>query len=118
MARTSIGIPGDYSARVRNVRNRLELTQVKLAERIGVSFATVNRWENDQSKPTRLAWQQILDLEAGLDTSQEDTQPAAMDPFPQLDFATSARGRRGSRGNPSYLWSSFQPGLCHGNLLD
>ena len=91
MARTSIGIPGDYSARVRNVRNRLELTQVKLAERIGVSFATVNRWENGQSKPTRLAWQQILDLEAGLDTSQEDTQPAAtsLDPFPQLDFATS-----------------------------
>ncbi len=91
MARTGIGIPGDYSARVRNVRNRLELTQVKLAERIGVSFATVNRWENDQSKPTRLAWQQILDLEAGLDTSQEDTQPAAtsLDPFPQLDFATS-----------------------------
>ncbi len=91
MARTSIGIPGDYSARVRNVRNRLELTQVKLAERIGVSFATVNRWENDQSKPTRLAWQQILDLEAGLDTSQEDTQPGvtSLDPFPQLDFATS-----------------------------
>ena len=89
MARTSIGIPGGYSTRVRNVRNRLELTQVKLAERIGVSFATVNRWENGQSKPTRLAWQQILDLEAGLDTSQEDTQPAvtSLDPFPQLDFA-------------------------------
>jgi len=88
MARTSIGIPGDYSARVRNVRNRLELTQVKLAERIGVSFATVNRWENGQSKPTRLAWQQILDLEADLDTSQEDTQPVStsLDPFPQLDF--------------------------------
>ena len=91
MARTGIGIPGDYSARVRNVRNRLELTQVKLAERIGVSFATVNRWENGQSKPTRLAWQQILDLETGLDTSQEDAQPAvtSLDPFPQLDFATS-----------------------------
>ena len=89
MARTGIGIPGDYSARVRNVRNRLELTQVKLAERIGVSFATVNRWENGQSKPTRLAWQQILDLEADLDTSQEDVQPAvtSLDPFPQLDFA-------------------------------
>ncbi len=89
MARTSVGIPGDYSARVRNVRNRLELTQVKLAERIGVSFATVNRWENGQSKPTRLAWQQILDLEVSLDTSQEYAQPAAasLDLLPRLDFA-------------------------------
>ena len=89
MARTSIGIPGDYSTRVRNVRNRLELTQVKLAERIGVSFATVNRWENGQSKPTRLAWQQILNLEAGLETSQDNAQPAvaALDPLPRLDFA-------------------------------
>jgi type I restriction enzyme M protein len=57
-------IPGDFPIRVRSVRGRLEFTQLQLAERIGVSFATVNRWENGQSKPNRLAWQQILELEA------------------------------------------------------
>jgi transcriptional regulator with XRE-family HTH domain len=41
------------------------VTQTQLAKQIGVSFATVNRWENGQSRPTRLAWQQILDLEDG-----------------------------------------------------
>ena len=56
-------IPPDYSTRVRAIRTQLELTQTKLAELIGVSFATVNRWENDQAKPTRLAWQQIRELE-------------------------------------------------------
>ena len=61
----AISIPTDYSARVRAVRGRLEVTQTQLAKQIGVSFATVNRWENGQSKPTRLAWQQLLELEHG-----------------------------------------------------
>jgi PAS domain S-box-containing protein len=65
----SVEVPGDYSVRVRSLRGCIELTQVQLANRIGVSFATVNRWENGQSKPTRLAWQQILDLEAQIATS-------------------------------------------------
>jgi len=26
---------------------------------MGVSFASVNRWENGQSRPSALAWQQI-----------------------------------------------------------
>lgn len=62
MRQASADIPADYPVRVRSVRGRLELTQAQLAERIGVCFATVNRWESGQSKPTRLAWQQILDF--------------------------------------------------------
>jgi SNF2 family DNA or RNA helicase len=30
-----------------------------MAQRLGVSFATVNRWENEQSKPSKLSWAQI-----------------------------------------------------------
>src|SRR5262249_43769210 len=37
----------------------------------------VNRWENGQSKPTRLAWQQIINLEAGIATSEDGGEPAA-----------------------------------------
>src|SRR5246127_82918 len=64
MQHASIEVPGDYSARVRSLRGCIELSQTQLAKRVGVSFASVNRWENGQSKPTRLAWRQILDLEA------------------------------------------------------
>ena len=70
MQQASIVVPEDYSVRVRSVRGRIQLTQTQLAKRIGVSFATVNRWENGQSKPTRLAWQQILDVEAEIATSE------------------------------------------------
>lgn len=36
---------------------------MRLAELIGVSFASVNRWENGQSRPSALAWQQITRAE-------------------------------------------------------
>src|SRR3989442_974838 len=52
-------IPLDYSNRIKRLRGRLGLTQTQLAEILGVSFATVNRWENRQSRPSQLAWAQI-----------------------------------------------------------
>jgi superfamily II DNA or RNA helicase/DNA-binding XRE family transcriptional regulator len=56
--------PGpDYGARIRRLRVGLGLTQQALADRIGVSFATVNRWENDQTKPSQLSWNQLRQLE-------------------------------------------------------
>ena len=53
-------LPSDYPARIKQLRGRLGLTQVELAARLGVSFVTVNRWENGQTKPSPLAWSQIL----------------------------------------------------------
>jgi transcriptional regulator with XRE-family HTH domain len=90
MRQASSEIPIDYPARVRGVRARLEFTQAKLAEEIGVSFATVNRWENGQSRPTRLAWQQIAELEAATAPRPEPARTA--DPTKTkstLDFAAS-----------------------------
>jgi putative transcriptional regulator len=46
-------------ALVKEVRRQLALSQEGLARELGVSFATVNRWENEQSKPSRLAKAQI-----------------------------------------------------------
>lgn len=37
------------------LRNRLELTQVEAAERLGVAARTWIAWENNQTKPGRLA---------------------------------------------------------------
>lgn len=53
-------VPADYSGRIRQLRVENELTQMRLAELIGVAFATVNRWENDQSRPSALAWRKVM----------------------------------------------------------
>lgn len=47
---------------VREVRSRLGLSQEKFAARLGVSFQTVNRWENKRSKPLPLALMRIQEL--------------------------------------------------------
>lgn len=56
-------IPSDYPVRIKRLRTELGLTQVRLAKLMGVSFASVNRWENGQSRPSPLAWQQIVRAE-------------------------------------------------------
>jgi len=48
---------GDYMEfknRCLQVRLRLNLSQEMLAQKLGVSFATVNRWENGKSVPSKL----------------------------------------------------------------
>ena len=42
-------------ADIKKLRKQLALTQEEFAHEIGVTFATVNRWENGKSKPSRLA---------------------------------------------------------------
>ena len=80
-------IPENYPVRVKDLRERLGLTQTRMAERVGVSFATVNRWENGQSRPVRLAWRRIVDLEADIQASTRPAEPAAALATPTLDFA-------------------------------
>ena len=56
--------PGDdYAERVKRLRMDMGLTQKALADRLGVSFATVNRWENRQTKPSMLCWRQLQRLD-------------------------------------------------------
>lgn len=44
-----------FSEEVKNVRQKLGISQEELAHEVGVSFATVNRWENGNYKPSHLA---------------------------------------------------------------
>jgi len=62
----------DFSAILRATRAALNLTQEQLAERLGVSFATVNRWEGGGNKPQRAAQEAILALarEAGVEGTE------------------------------------------------
>ena len=44
---------------VRETRQRLELSQAKFAAKLGVSFQSINRWENGRTKPLPIALKQI-----------------------------------------------------------
>ena len=74
---------------LRAIRDTMGITQDQLAERLGVSFATVNRWENEQNKPQKAARDAIraLALEAGLDVGADAA------PLPVI----ASPGRRGRR---------------------
>jgi putative transcriptional regulator len=49
----------DYLKLIKEVRRQLALSQEDLARKLGVSYATVNRWENGQTKPSKLARAQL-----------------------------------------------------------
>jgi DNA-binding transcriptional regulator YiaG len=42
----------DYSEQIKTIRENLLVTQTELAEKLGVTFATVNRWEKGHHIPT------------------------------------------------------------------
>ena len=81
-------LPGDYPRRIKSIRGLRGLTQAQFAELVGVSFASVNRWENAQSRPTGLAWRRVLELENqppdGSDQPSADEEPTRS---PGMDFS-------------------------------
>ncbi|ABA24331.1 transcriptional regulator, XRE family [Trichormus variabilis ATCC 29413] len=56
---------------IQEIRLVMGLTQEEFAVILGVTFPTVNRWENGHTKPSKLAIQQI---EALLDKLGKDGQ--------------------------------------------
>lgn len=79
----------DFPAILRATRAALNLTQEQLAERLGVSFATVNRWEGGGNKPQRAAQETILAL------AREARVEGAESPPPAEAAAQVTRRRTG-----------------------
>ena len=52
-------LKADARQLVQSLRERTGLTQEKFAARLGVTFPTINRWENGHAKPSPLALKQI-----------------------------------------------------------
>ncbi len=48
-----------FSELAKEMRRQLALSQEDLARQLGVSYATVNRWENGLSEPSKLAKAQL-----------------------------------------------------------
>ncbi|MBU2056089.1 MAG: N-6 DNA methylase [Proteobacteria bacterium] len=66
----------DISRVVKELRNQLNLSQEELAAKLGVSFATVNRWENEKITPRGKAREAILKLIEASDLDQKALENA------------------------------------------
>jgi type I restriction enzyme M protein len=87
----------EIAATLRSIRAKLNLSQEQVAERLGVSFATVNRWEGGNNLPQKAAREVIAALAAeagldGLDDAASTSEPAA---------GVTRRRRRGTGTVPS-----------------
>ena len=69
---------------VKNLRKQLGLSQEAFAERLGVSFATVNRWENGKAKPQKGRIAQMQAMVSG--PAAESDQLYLADAPPSLNF--------------------------------
>ena len=47
---------------IKKIRAHMNMNQTEFAEKLNVTFATVNRWENDHALPNKLAQDKIYDL--------------------------------------------------------
>ncbi|MEO7455340.1 MAG: N-6 DNA methylase [Gemmatimonadaceae bacterium] len=83
---------------LKELRSTLSLTQEQLAERLGVSFATVNRWEGGSNAPQKAARAAIVKMaeEAGIDISA---------PQPDVEV-TKKRTKRKTGSNRSAIPST------------
>jgi DNA-binding transcriptional regulator YiaG len=53
---------------IKKLRDKLDLTQEQFAQRVGVTFSTINNWEKGNRKPHPFLFQRLLEMaeEAGL----------------------------------------------------
>lgn len=52
----------DYQKAVKELRDKLIMTQAAFANMLGVSFTSINRWENGLNRPTTVTRKQIVQL--------------------------------------------------------
>lgn len=92
MKKTRNPISGDMPEYIKLLRAKLGLTQQALADLLNVSFATVNRWENGQTKPSNLSIKQLAKIESESQLNDAVEQHSPVPPV-ILDFA----------GNPEFV---------------
>ncbi|MCW8197076.1 DUF3883 domain-containing protein [Verminephrobacter aporrectodeae subsp. tuberculatae] len=85
---------------IRHLRKTMDLTQQQFADLLGVSFVTLNRWENGQSRPSAMGLaklQQFSEKELGQAADREmvvgDTRTTHREPE-RLDFQGDANALR------------------------
>jgi len=79
-----VGDDPDPAARIQRLRARLGLSQEQLARQLGVSFATVNRWESGRTHMSARASRALAEFEAR--AAAGDSPPTAGLPVAQSSF--------------------------------
>jgi len=89
----------DAADLIREMRRRLGLSQEKLAQRLKVSFPTINRWENRKTKPDAMAWHIIEQFLLSLGNDYADLHARYFaGGEPQADRGAAARPAKQGRG--------------------
>jgi putative transcriptional regulator len=64
----------DIPALVKELRARLRLTQEQFAQKVGVTYSTVNHWENGKRTPQPFLVRRLLELKEELD--EQNAKPS------------------------------------------
>ena len=57
-------------ALIKGLRKRLDLTQEQFAQRVGVTYSTVNHWENGKRVPLPFLVKRLLEMKHELDENE------------------------------------------------
>ena len=80
---------------IKELRKALRLTQQQLAQKLGVSYVTLNRWENGQSAPSSMGQEKLTELSRSLVPASVEPPPTATaNPSERLDFLGDANALR------------------------
>jgi DNA-binding transcriptional regulator YiaG len=63
----------DIPALIKELRERLSLTQEQFAQQVGVTYSTVNHWENGKRAPLPFLAKRLLEMKEELDP--QDAKP-------------------------------------------
>ena len=96
------------AAILRAIRDRLNLTQEALAERLQVSFATVNRWEGSSNMPQKAAKDAIfaLAIEAGLNPEELGVDGNIAPVNPRRSRKSSNQDSGSTKSMEQMLWDA------------
>lgn len=57
----------DIARLVKDLRERMKLTQEQFAQKVGVTYSTVNHWENGKRMPQPFLVKRVLELKQEID---------------------------------------------------
>ncbi|HYC23937.1 MAG TPA: helix-turn-helix transcriptional regulator [Candidatus Bathyarchaeia archaeon] len=75
----------DNGLSIRDMRNKLAMTQEEFAHALGITVSTVNRWENGHSEPSKLARATIARLAGNHGIFVEPTPKSGIPSFDPKD---------------------------------
>ena len=108
---------------IKKIRSHMNMNQTEFAEKLNVTFATVNRWENGRAVPNKLAQDKIYDLckehnvpiyDIVLEKIEEASKSIELDPGRELLYHGSKSGIEGKIEPKSRKQCDFGAGFYMG----